>query len=107
MTERVLGISIFLLLLTLPLHPAFGEVTASFRYPLSNFSGPVPSQWARLAVDQERNEIYALNQRERDIRKIREPWPRSGEGPRVETGHRRERLGHSDNGVRGCERYPG
>ena len=68
MTERVLGISMFVLLLALPVHPAFGELTASFRYPLSNFSGPVPSQWAQLAVDQERNEIYALNRRGNDIR---------------------------------------
>ena len=28
----------------------------------------MPSQWAKLAVDQERNEIYALNQRKNDIR---------------------------------------
>jgi len=68
MTERALGIFMFMLLLALPVHPAFGELTASFRYPLSNFSGPVRSQWAQLAVDQERNEIYALNRRENDIR---------------------------------------
>ena len=68
MTERVLGIFMFMLLLSLPVQPAFGELKASFRYPLSNFSGPVRSQWAQLAVDQERNEIYALNRRENDIR---------------------------------------
>jgi len=68
MTERALGIFMFLLLLTLPVHPAFGELTASFRYPLSNFSGAVLSHWAQLVVDQERNEIYALNRRENDIR---------------------------------------
>jgi hypothetical protein len=44
------------------------ETQAAFRYRLSNFSGPVRSQWARLAVDQVRNEIYALNQRANDIR---------------------------------------
>lgn len=47
---------------------ALAETTASFRYPLSNFTGPVPSQWAKLAVDPERNEIYALNQYQNDIR---------------------------------------
>ncbi|MBW2401996.1 MAG: hypothetical protein JRG80_22555 [Deltaproteobacteria bacterium] len=35
---------------------------------LHNFSGPVRSQWAKLAVDLEHNEIYALNQRANDIR---------------------------------------
>jgi DNA-binding beta-propeller fold protein YncE len=64
----MLGIATFLLALMAPFHLAFGEVTASFRFPLSNFSGPVPSQWARLAVDPERNEVYALNQRGNDIR---------------------------------------
>ncbi len=68
MTERVLGISMLVLCLTLPLHAAFAGVTASFRYPLSNFSGPVPSQWAKLAIDRDRNEVYALNRRENDIR---------------------------------------
>ena len=68
MTERALAIPMLALLLVLPLDPAFGGVTASFRYTLSNFSGPVPSQWAKLAVDRERNEVYALNQRANDIR---------------------------------------
>ena len=56
MTERALAIPMLALLLVLPLDPAFGGVTASFRYTLSNFSGPVPSQWAKLAVDRERND---------------------------------------------------
>jgi len=68
MAERVLGVFVFVLLLMLPLHPASGGVKASFRYPLSSFSGPVASQSARLAVDRERNEVYALNRRENDIR---------------------------------------
>jgi sugar lactone lactonase YvrE len=59
---------ILLLLLLVPSPPASADVTASFRYRLSNLSGAVPSQWARLAVDYERNEIYALNQRDNDIR---------------------------------------
>ena len=63
-----IGVSLFALLLIAPLDVAFGEVTASFRYRLANFSGPVLSQWARLAVDAERNEVYSLNQRANDIR---------------------------------------
>jgi DNA-binding beta-propeller fold protein YncE len=54
--------------MALPVNLAFAGVTASFRYPLSNFSGPVLSQWAKLAVDPERNEVYALHQRKNDIR---------------------------------------
>jgi len=54
--------------MALPVNLALAEVTASFSYPLSNFEGPVLSQWAKLAVDSERNEIYALHQRKNDIR---------------------------------------
>jgi DNA-binding beta-propeller fold protein YncE len=68
MTGRFFSISLFALLALGLWNPAFAGVTASFRYPLSNFSGPVPSQWAKLAVDQERGEVYALNQRANDIR---------------------------------------
>jgi DNA-binding beta-propeller fold protein YncE len=69
MTKRPLDILLLTLLLLLtPSNAAFAGMRASFRFPLSNFSGPVPSQWAKLAVDLERNEIYALNQRGNDIR---------------------------------------
>jgi len=34
---------------------------ASFQYLLSDFSGPVPSQWARLAFDPRQQEIYTLS----------------------------------------------
>ena len=53
MTRKLLGISGLALLLMVPLNLAFAGVTASFRFPLSNFSGPVRSQWAKLAIDQE------------------------------------------------------
>jgi len=43
-------------------------LTARFQYLLSNFSGPVPSQWARLAFDPLRQEIYTLNQGVNDVR---------------------------------------
>ena len=69
MTKRPLDILLLTLLLLLTSsNAAFAGVRASFRFPLSNFSGPVPSQWAKLAVDLEHNEIYALNQRGNDIR---------------------------------------
>jgi hypothetical protein len=68
MAKRTLKISLLALLMALPVNLAFAGVTASFRYPLSNFSGPVLSLWAKLAVDPERNEIYALHPRKNDIR---------------------------------------
>jgi sugar lactone lactonase YvrE len=68
MRRPTLGIFVLALLLLAPVATAVAGVTASFRYALSNFEGPVRSQWARLAVDHERNEIYALHQRQNDIR---------------------------------------
>ena len=43
-------------------------VETSFLYTLSNTSGPVPSSWANLFIDEERNEIYVVDTREQDIR---------------------------------------
>lgn len=43
------------------------ELKAKFLYLLSNFSGPVRSQWARLAFDPQRQELYTLNQGLNDI----------------------------------------
>ena len=63
----VLGL-LTIALLVLPAIPASGPQGAAFQYRLANFSGPVLSQWARLAVDPERNEIYALSPRENDVR---------------------------------------
>lgn len=68
MTRCAFIVPIFAILMLAPLQLALAGVTSSFRFPLSNFSGPVPSQWAKLAIDQERNEIYALNRRNNDIR---------------------------------------
>jgi len=42
-------------------------VETSFLYRLSNFSGPVPYNWASISVDEERNEIYVLDPRAGDI----------------------------------------
>lgn len=44
------------------------ELSAKFLYLLSNFSGTVPSQWARLAFDPQRQEVYTLNQGVNDVR---------------------------------------
>ena len=37
------------------------EVQTSFLYRLSNFSGPVPSNWATISIDEERDEIYVTD----------------------------------------------
>jgi DNA-binding beta-propeller fold protein YncE len=58
----------FALLVTAPLSLATAETTVSYRYSLSNFEGLVPSHWPQLAIDRERNEIYALNPRRNDVR---------------------------------------
>lgn len=63
----MLGILTIALLL-LSAGPAPGSTEASFLYPLANFAGPVRSQWAKLAVDPERNEIYALSPRDNKVR---------------------------------------
>ena len=68
MTKRAFILPLFVALTMAPMSLAAAGVSASFRFPLSNFSGPVLSQWAQLAVDQERDEIYALNKRDNDIR---------------------------------------
>jgi len=40
---------------------AQAEVQPSFLYRLSNFSGPVPSSWATISVDEVRDEIYVTD----------------------------------------------
>jgi hypothetical protein len=47
---------------------ATAGVETSFLYNLSNFNGPVPSNWANISVDEARSEIYVVDPRERDIR---------------------------------------
>ncbi|MDY0185869.1 MAG: hypothetical protein RBR43_08335 [Desulfuromonadaceae bacterium] len=41
--------------------PTAAQTSASYMYRLSDFSGPVASLWARLAVDPVKNEVYTLN----------------------------------------------
>jgi hypothetical protein len=45
----------------------FAGIETSFLYRLSNFSGPIPYNWANVTVDEQRNEIYVLDHQERDI----------------------------------------
>jgi sugar lactone lactonase YvrE len=42
--------------------PAMAAVKASFLYSLSDFTGFIPYNWARVSVDEERNEVYVLYQ---------------------------------------------
>lgn len=48
--------------------PAVAELQVSFQYMLSDFSGTVPSQWARLEFDQNHKEVYTLSQGKNEIR---------------------------------------
>lgn len=48
-------------LLLLTVNPVQAQTSASYLYRLSDFSGPVASMWARIAVDQAKGEIYTLN----------------------------------------------
>lgn len=43
------------------------DLKVNFQYMLSNFSGTVPSQWARLDLDQQHKEVYIFNQREKQV----------------------------------------
>lgn len=57
-----LHIATFVALTVLIATVAQAQTSASYLYRLSDFSGPVSSLWARLAVDQSKGEIYTLNQ---------------------------------------------
>jgi hypothetical protein len=39
---------------------AQGSVKANFLYSLSDFTGSIPYSWARVSLDEERNEVYVL-----------------------------------------------
>lgn len=49
------------ILLTLTI-PTMAAVKATFLYSLSDFTGMIPYNWARVSVDQERSEVYVLYQ---------------------------------------------
>jgi len=59
--------TIFIASLGLSSDNVMAGIETSFLYRLSNFSGPIPYNWANVAVDKERNEIYVLDRQERDI----------------------------------------
>jgi DNA-binding beta-propeller fold protein YncE len=46
---------------------AGAKLQVSFLYMLANFSGPIPSQWARIDYDQLNNEIITLNTRSNEV----------------------------------------
>jgi DNA-binding beta-propeller fold protein YncE len=55
--------SLAILLLVLFFIPAKSQaVKGTFLYTLSDFTGPIPYNWARVSVDKERNEVYVLYQ---------------------------------------------
>jgi len=51
---------VILVLLSVPVKSQ--AVQGTFLYSLSNFTGLIPYNWARVSVDEERNEIYILYQ---------------------------------------------
>jgi len=51
---------VFLVLFSIPAKSR--AVKGTFLYTLSNFTGSIPYNWARVSVDKERNEIYVLYQ---------------------------------------------
>jgi len=53
-------IIVFLVLFSIPAKSQ--AVKGTFLYTLSNFTGKIPYNWARVSVDKERNEIYVLYQ---------------------------------------------
>jgi len=52
----------------IPTNEVTASVEVSFAYSLSDFSGPVPYNWANICADEKRNEIYVVDLRERDVR---------------------------------------
>ena len=48
--------------------PALAEVETNFLFSLSNFGGRIPFNWANVAVDKARNEIYVADARLGEIR---------------------------------------
>jgi len=47
---------------------AKASIESHFLYQLSNFYGPVPYSWARIRVDENRNEVYVVDTMEVNIR---------------------------------------
>jgi DNA-binding beta-propeller fold protein YncE len=47
---------------------ALAEITPTFLYHLSNFSGTIPYNWAKISVDRFRNEIYVIDAAGSEVR---------------------------------------
>ena len=61
-----LFIILFLIITVVPAKAVTNAV--SYLYNLSNFNGPVLSQWANIYVDKGNRDIYVINPRKQDIR---------------------------------------
>ena len=57
-----------LFLASMSVSVAQAGVEASYLYNLSNFTGPIPFNWADIYVDRQRNEIYVTDSRQGDVR---------------------------------------
>jgi DNA-binding beta-propeller fold protein YncE len=66
--KHLFGVSLICLLPSFGISPAQAAVQMNFQYVLSNFSGPVSSQWAKVATDMDRGEIYAFDPHENEVR---------------------------------------
>ena len=62
------GIILLIFLLAFPLAAWAGEVKASYLYTLSDFNGPISSNWVNFAVDREKRETYVIDSSEKSVR---------------------------------------
>jgi hypothetical protein len=60
--KRFLGLAVLAALALAPAPAAAQPVKAGYIYTLSGFTGSIPYNWSRVAVDRERNEVYVLFQ---------------------------------------------
>lgn len=58
---------ITILCVGLSINDVRAEMNALFLYHLSDFSGPIPYNWANIYADSERNEIYVIDSNHSDI----------------------------------------
>jgi len=67
---KVLIIILIISILSVELlsNTVMAEVETSFLFSLSNFNGPIRYNWANIAIDAERNEVYIASASTRDVR---------------------------------------
>ena len=58
--RNIIVVAIALLIITLTSTSGRADVKGYFLYSLSDFTGSIPYSWARVSLDQERNEVYVL-----------------------------------------------